>query len=176
MTSFSVVPWCYKLSNKKESTVKLFNISMVKQNLCGTICMRCLLFTLTKNVWNDVKTTLLLQNRVEETSFWNRWFLRIMIKLLRIHWPFIPPDLTKVKANNVQTSIKSLGPKKSKSFHHILERKSQFHKTPPADKVDWTTCLLKWKQSILPFSKSRQKSYVCILEICYILSKRRVEP
>ena len=21
-------------------------------------------------------------------------------------------------------------------FHHILERKSQFHKTPPADKVD----------------------------------------
>ena len=33
--------------------------------------MRCLLFTLTKNVWNDVKTTLLLQNRVEKTTFWN---------------------------------------------------------------------------------------------------------
>ena len=71
MTSFSVVPWCYKLSNKNESTVKLFNISMVKQILCGTICMRCLLFTLTKNVWNDVKTTLLLQNWVEKTTFWN---------------------------------------------------------------------------------------------------------
>ena len=71
MTSFSVVPWCYKLSNKNESTVKLFNISMVKRILCGTICMRCLLFTLTENVWNDVKTTLLLQNWVEETTFWN---------------------------------------------------------------------------------------------------------
>ena len=33
--------------------------------------MRCLLFTLTKNVWNDVKTTLLLQNGVEKTTFWN---------------------------------------------------------------------------------------------------------
>ena len=52
------IPRCYKLSSKIEPTIKLFNISG------QTICMWCLLFILYKNGWNDVKTTLLLENNL----------------------------------------------------------------------------------------------------------------